>query len=139
MTVTQRVITLITVAAGVALSTAGVPALATTAGTQVVGSPVYDTAWAGYQAGGGRWFRFVSTTVTVNLNASTVTPVNVATNTALAPIPVGSYPGAAAVAPNSKIAYVTTPFALTPINVATNTALTPIPIDAGAYAIAIAP
>ena len=65
MTVTQRVITLITVAAGVALSTAGVPALATTAGTQVVGSPVYDNAWAGYQDGGGRWFRFVSTTVTI--------------------------------------------------------------------------
>ena len=57
------------VAAGIALTTAGVagaavPAAAATGATGSLGPPEYSSAWAGYQAG-GRWFRYVSTTVTV--------------------------------------------------------------------------
>src|SRR6266700_3063445 len=57
------------VAAGIALTTAGlagaaIPAAAATAATGSLGPPEYSSAWVGYQAG-GRWFRYVSTTVTV--------------------------------------------------------------------------
>jgi hypothetical protein len=56
-------------AAGIAFTTTGlagaaVPAAAATAATGSLGPPEYSSAWAGYQAG-GRWFRYVSTTVTV--------------------------------------------------------------------------
>ena len=56
------------VAAGIALTTAGVagaavPAAAATGATGSLGPPEYSSAWAGYQAG-GRWFRYVSTTRT---------------------------------------------------------------------------
>jgi hypothetical protein len=54
------------VAAGIALTTAGlagaaVPAMAA---TRSLGPPEYSSAWVGYGTG-GRWFRYVSTTVTV--------------------------------------------------------------------------
>ena len=53
-------------AAGIALTTAGpagaaVPAVAA---TRSLGPPEYSSAWVGYGTG-GRWFRYVSTTVTV--------------------------------------------------------------------------
>jgi hypothetical protein len=32
---------------------------------QAVGPPGYSTAWSGYGVGGGRWFRYLSTTLTV--------------------------------------------------------------------------
>ena len=40
-------------------------AAAVSAGTHLTGAPVYDRTWSGYQAGGGRLFRFIDTTVTV--------------------------------------------------------------------------
>ncbi len=49
-----------------ALTTAGTAAAGAAAGAPwSMGPPSYSSAWAGYQAGGGRWFRYVSTTVTV--------------------------------------------------------------------------
>jgi YVTN family beta-propeller protein len=58
------------VLAGAALSAAGVAApgaagAAAVVRTQVTEPPVYDRTWAGYEAGGGRWFRFIATTVTI--------------------------------------------------------------------------
>jgi hypothetical protein len=54
------------VAAGIALTTAGLAgaAVPAAAATRSLGPPEYSSAWVGYQAG-GRWFRYVSTTVTV--------------------------------------------------------------------------
>jgi hypothetical protein len=55
-------------AAGIALTTAslaGAGAAGAATAPQTTGAPVYTTKWAGYQADGGRWFRFVSTTLTV--------------------------------------------------------------------------
>jgi len=43
----------------------GPAARAATGAPQSMGPPSYSSAWAGYQAGGGRWFRYISTTVTV--------------------------------------------------------------------------
>jgi hypothetical protein len=44
------------------LAGAGSPA---TAASRSLGPPGYSPSWAGYSVGGGRWFRYVSTTVTV--------------------------------------------------------------------------
>ena len=54
------------VAAGIALTTAGLAgaAVPAAAATRSMGPPEYSSAWVGYQTG-GRWFRYVSTTVTV--------------------------------------------------------------------------
>ena len=54
-------------AAGITLGTlgfagAGSPAAAA---SRSIGPPEYSPSWAGYSVGGGRWFRFISTTVTV--------------------------------------------------------------------------
>ena len=55
------------VAAGITLGTlgfagAGSPA---TAASRSISPPGYSQSWAGYSVGGGRWFRFISTTMTV--------------------------------------------------------------------------
>ena len=54
-------------AAGIALTALGfaAPAGAVTTAPRLTGPPVYTHGWAGYAVGGGRWFRFVSTTLTV--------------------------------------------------------------------------
>jgi hypothetical protein len=54
------------VAAGIAFTTAGLAgaAVPAAAATRSLGPPEYSSAWVGYQDG-GRWFRYVSTTVTV--------------------------------------------------------------------------
>ncbi len=54
-------------AAGITLGTlgfagAGSPA---TAAPGSISPPAYSPSWAGYSVGGGRWFRFISTTLTV--------------------------------------------------------------------------
>ena len=54
-------------AAGITLTTVGLaggvaPAMAA---SQSIGPPAYTPNWAGYSVGGGRWFRFISTTLTV--------------------------------------------------------------------------
>ena len=53
-------------AAGIAFTTAGLAgaAVPAAAATRSLGPPEYSSAWVGYQVG-GRWFRYVSTTVTV--------------------------------------------------------------------------
>ena len=53
-------------AVGIALGTqslAGAGTASAAAGS--TGPPGYSQSWAGYSVGGGRWFRFISTTVTV--------------------------------------------------------------------------
>ncbi len=54
------------VAAGIALTTAGLAgaAVPAVAATRSLGPPEYSSAWVGYGTS-GRWFRYVSTTVTV--------------------------------------------------------------------------
>ena len=54
-------------AAGITLTAAGLaggaaPAMAASGS---IGPPGYNQSWAGYSVGGGRWFRFISTTLTV--------------------------------------------------------------------------
>jgi hypothetical protein len=47
-------------AGGLALTTAGPAgsgASAAVTASQSIGRPSYNSAWAGYTAGGGRWFR----------------------------------------------------------------------------------
>ncbi len=53
--------------AAVALAALGITtaAAAVTAAPPSLGSPAYNHGWAGYTTGGGRWFRYVSTTVTI--------------------------------------------------------------------------
>jgi DNA-binding beta-propeller fold protein YncE len=77
-----------------------------------------------------------------------VTPIRVATNTALAQIKVGGgEPGPIAITPDGKTAYVVKDFLIRghisgtviPIRTATNTALSPIKAGRGAGAIAITP
>ena len=72
-------------------------------------------------------------------DSTTVIPIDTATNTAGAPITVGSVPRAIAITQDGKTAYVLTfniayqqaLATVTPINTATNTAGTPIPIGTG--------
>ena len=73
--------------------------------------------------------------------ADTVTPIDLATNTAGSPITVGNDPIGIAITPNGATAYVANDAdgTVTPINTATNTAETPITVGAGPYAIAITP
>jgi DNA-binding beta-propeller fold protein YncE len=75
-----------------------------------------------------------------------VTPIRIATNTALPPIKVAGQPFAIAITPDGKTAYVVDQVrgTVTPIQTATNTALPPIKTSPGhlykgALAIAITP
>src|SRR5579863_2210784 len=62
--------------------------------------------------------------------APVVTPIRVATNTALKPITVGTQPAVLAITPNGKTVYAVNEFSgtVTPIRTATNTALKPIKV-----------
>ncbi|HEV2373296.1 MAG TPA: YncE family protein [Streptosporangiaceae bacterium] len=76
--------------------------------------------------------------------SATVTPIDVATNTALRPIEVGSAPLAVAVTPNCKTAFVADmEFAgngsVVAIRTATNTTLKPVEVGQGSGAIAVTP
>jgi YVTN family beta-propeller protein len=75
--------------------------------------------------------------VTVN----SVTPIDLATNTAEAPITVALTPSAIAITPNGATAYVSDPSdnAVTPIDLATNTPGTPITVGSNPSEIAITP
>ena len=55
------------VAAGITLGTLGFAGAgsAATAAPGSISPPAYNPSWAGYSVGGGRWFRFISTTLTV--------------------------------------------------------------------------
>jgi YVTN family beta-propeller protein len=63
-------------------------------------------------------------------SSDTVTPIDIATNTAGTPIPHGGAPVSVAITPDGKTAYVTIlrSDGVTPIDIATNTAGTPIPV-----------
>jgi DNA-binding beta-propeller fold protein YncE len=74
-----------------------------------------------------------------NNTAGTVTPILIATNTALPPIKTGGNPFAIAITPNGKTAYVSLVTAgVIPIRTATNTALPALKIGYSS-AIAITP
>jgi YVTN family beta-propeller protein len=70
-----------------------------------------------------------------------VTPIRIATSTALRPIKVGTAPLAIAITPNGTTAYVVNELSstVTPIRTATNTALRPIKVGTAPLAIAITP
>ena len=70
-----------------------------------------------------------------------MTPIRTATNTAGAPIPVGTGPFDIAITPNGKTAYVLNSAGdtVTPIRTATNTAGPPIPVGNEPFGIAITP
>jgi YVTN family beta-propeller protein len=79
------------------------------------------------------------TVYAADYGSRSVTPINVATNTALSPIPLTNAPVAIAIAPKGRTVYVCTyTVGLTPINVAANKALTPIAVS-DPVAIAITP
>jgi YVTN family beta-propeller protein len=119
---------------------------ATTDGTtkgMIKASPSY--LWSNGQ-NFGVWLRAIPTPTAyvVNQFSDSVTPIRTATNTALAPIPVGSAPDAIAITPDGRTAYVVNEGAgtVTPISTATNTALKPIGIGQSSgndYTIAITP
>jgi YVTN family beta-propeller protein len=84
------------------------------------------------------------TVYVANGNSHDVTPIDVATNTAGAPIPVGLAPEgvqAVAITPDGTTAYVAnaTSDTVTPIDLTTNTPGTPIPIGDSPQGVAITP
>ena len=79
------------------------------------------------------------TAYVVNGGSGTVTPIATATNTAGPPIPVGSGPGAIAITPDGRTAYVIIGGSVTPIATATNTAGPPIPVGSAPDDLAITP
>ena len=85
-----------------------------------------------------------ATAYVANLNDNTVTPIDLATGRAGTPIfvGIGSYPGAVAITPDGKTAYVaniSSDATLTPIDLATGRTGTPIQLGpGGAHAIAVA-
>ncbi len=62
----------------------------------------------------------------VNAKTSTVTPITTATNTPGRPITVGADPGAIAITPDGKTAYVLNSDSVTPITTAANTPGRPV-------------
>ena len=77
----------------------------------------------------------------VNNGDGTVTPVNIATNTAGVPITVGTDPGGISIEPNGRYAYVTNSgsSSVSPINTATNGAATAINVGSFPEGIAMGP
>jgi DNA-binding beta-propeller fold protein YncE len=76
-----------------------------------------------------------------------VVPIRTATNTALKAITVGTYPGAIAITPNGKTAYIlnavfepgTFPGTVIPLRIATGTLGKPITVGSGPGLIVFAP
>jgi YVTN family beta-propeller protein len=68
-----------------------------------------------------------------------VTPIRTATNIAGKPIKVGTYPGAIAITPDGKTAYVLNAASVTPVRTATGTALKKIKVGTQPSATAITP
>jgi len=77
----------------------------------------------------------------VNEESGTVTPIRIATNTALPPVKAGRAPNAIAITPDGKTVYVANNNSdtVTPIRTATNTALPPVKTGHSPTAIAITP
>jgi YVTN family beta-propeller protein len=74
-------------------------------------------------------------------SSNSVTPIDLATNTAGTPITLGGAPISVAITPDGKTAYVTTVGSdgVTPIDIATNTAGTPIPVGVTPLSVAVTP
>ena len=81
------------------------------------------------------------TAYVANTSSGSVTPIDIATNAAGPPIPVGSSPDLIAITPDGKTAYVVNlgSSTVTPIDIATNTAGAPIPVGTVPEAIALTP
>jgi YVTN family beta-propeller protein len=81
------------------------------------------------------------TAYVANFTSNSVTPINVATNTAGAEIKVGKGPEGLAITPDGRTAYVANEASnsVTPINVATNTAGAEIKVGANPVGVAITP
>jgi len=90
----------------------------------------------GSAAAATSWTAYVT-----NYNSDTVTPIDMATNTAGTPITVGDDPFAVAITPDGKTAYVANDGSttVTPIDIATNTAGTAISVGNVPDAVAITP
>jgi YVTN family beta-propeller protein len=80
-----------------------------------------------------------ATAYVVNYFASTVTPINTATNKTLAPIKVGRQPFGIAITPDGKTVYVNGFPGVTPISTATRKAGKVIKVPGEAYALAVTP
>jgi len=82
-----------------------------------------------------------ATAYVVDMSTDEVTPVDTATNTPGAPIPVGSQPRTIGIAPDGRTAYVADygSATVTPIDTATNTAGAPIAVGLSPHGIAISP
>jgi YVTN family beta-propeller protein len=91
---------------------------------------------AGAAAAPAGWFAYVA-----NWGSDTVTPINVATNTADTPISVGQFPSVIALTPDGRTAYVlnTGSGTVTPIDTAMNKAGTPIPVALASFGMAVTP
>jgi DNA-binding beta-propeller fold protein YncE len=114
---------------GLAMMLGGTMAL-----TALIGTSTAQAAPAHRAIGPPAWTAYVTSEA-----GSTVTPINLATNTPGTPIPVGNDPLDIAITPNGSTAYVTTGNSgVTPINLATKTAETPIKVSFPS-AIAITP
>jgi YVTN family beta-propeller protein len=100
---------------------------------------VLATAW--FLATIGAPVALARTAYVSNYHSGSVTPIDLATNTAGTPIAVGSHPWGVAIAPDGKTAYVSNreSASVTPINVATNTAGTPIAVGSRPEKLAITP
>jgi YVTN family beta-propeller protein len=96
-------------------------------------SPISAGSYYAYQ---GSWSAYVT-----NSEDNSVTPINIATNTPGAPIPVGADPFRIVITPNDTTAYVinSDDNTVTPINIATNTPGTPITVGTTPLHIAITP
>ena len=81
------------------------------------------------------------TAYVANDAVDTLSPIDIATNTAGTQISVDTTPLFSAITPDAKTLYVTVlgDDAVTPVSTATNTALPPIAAGNGPYGIAIAP
>jgi YVTN family beta-propeller protein len=105
--------------------------------------------WAGLvasstPAGGATapdWTAYVATEGNFNNPSDTITPIDTATNTAGAPVTVGSTPVRIAITPNGATAYVVNQGSnsVTPVTTSTGVAGTPVPVGNSPSAIAITP
>ena len=97
-----------------------------TNGVVIAAAAAVTPAWTAYVA---------------NFDASSVTPIDTATNAAGPSISVGSHPGSIAITPNGKTAYVvnTQAASVTPIDTATNNPGSPISVGTSPQGIAITP
>lgn len=138
------------------------PGLAFSAGGTLSGTPASAGTYNFSITGTDIYGRYVTSSVTITINSAsgggsgsgfayvasnangTVTPINIATNTAGTPITVGSFPSGIVISPDGTTAYVDNGGSgsngkVTPVDLATGAAGTPIPVGTGPLDIAITP